>query len=133
MRRDVHLAQIGGSDRAAATNRAVAPQYQLLGLAIMRLTSLQVTAIREATAEVFGGRTQVWLFGSRVDDSKRGGDIDLLVRPGIVATNQTLDHKLRFLAALERRLGERKIDVVIETVDDTRPIIQVARQTGVKL
>ena len=48
----------------------------------MRLTDVQIAAIREATAEVFGPEAQVWLFGSRVEDSKRGGDIDLLIRPG---------------------------------------------------
>ena len=99
----------------------------------MRLTSPQVAAIKEAAAEVFGDQTQVWLFGSRVDDAKRGGDIDLLVRPGAMSGDQALDNKLLFLAALERRLGERKIDVVIETQDDPRRITQIARQTGVRI
>jgi uncharacterized protein len=99
----------------------------------MRLTSPQVAAIKEAAAEVFGDQTQVWLFGSRVDDAKRGGDIDLLVRPGVTSGDHALDNKLRFLAALERRMGERKIDVVVETQDDPRRITQIARQTGVRI
>lgn len=44
----------------------------------MRLTGQQRTIIRATVAETFGAGADVWLFGSRVDDNKRGGDIDLL-------------------------------------------------------
>ena len=44
----------------------------------MRLTPEQAAIIRSTAAEVFGSDARVWLSGSRVDDSKRGGgDIDL--------------------------------------------------------
>lgn len=97
----------------------------------MRLTPEQAEIIRTAAKEIFGPSTQVFLFGSRVDDRKRGGDIDLLIEPE--NPDQILLRKLRFLGVLERRLGERKIDVVIETPGDTRPIVQVAHATGVRL
>lgn len=45
----------------------------------MRLTPYARSVIRRTTAEVFGPRARVLLCGSRVDDSLRGGDIDLLV------------------------------------------------------
>ena len=45
----------------------------------MRLTEAHRTAIRTIAAETFGAGTSVWLLGSRVDDTKRGGDIDLLI------------------------------------------------------
>lgn len=45
----------------------------------MRLTDGQKAAIRETAAECFGSTVQVMVFGSRVDDSARGGDIDLLI------------------------------------------------------
>lgn len=99
----------------------------------MRLTENQIAAIREATAEVFGPKAQVWLFGSRVDDRKRGGDIDLLIRSDPMATDDRLHRKIRFLGILERRLGERRIDVIIEHSVDPHPIEQIARETGVKL
>lgn len=100
----------------------------------MRLTPQQIAAIRQASQEAFGAGAQVWLFGSRVDDNKRGGDIDLLVNPASEeAEAATLARKLRFLGLLERQLGERKIDVVIEKSDDARSIVQVAHDTGVCL
>ncbi|MHB8266261.1 MAG: hypothetical protein ACYDC7_10125 [Acidithiobacillus ferrivorans] len=45
----------------------------------MRLSPEQINQIRQSAAESFGPEARVWLFGSRVDDSKLGGDVDLLV------------------------------------------------------
>jgi hypothetical protein len=107
----------------------------------MRLTSQQIATIQHAALEAFGPGTQVLLFGSRVDDNKRGGDIDLLIQPvpaafpkeGKETGTAALNQKIRFLSLLERHLGERKIDVVIEQPGDTRPIVKVAHATGVRL
>ena len=99
----------------------------------MRLTPAQITAIRNTTAEVFGEQANVWLFGSRVDDSKRGGDIDLLICSNEAFASPALTRKIAFLGKLERLLGERKIDVIIEEPDDPRSIVRVAHETGVRL
>lgn len=99
----------------------------------MRLTQEQIAAIRISVDEVFGRGAQVWLFGSRVDDRRRGGDIDLLVCPAATHIRPSLASKIRFLSKLERRIGERKVDVVVEAVDDSRPIVRVAHETGVLL
>jgi|GEM_PF-1709277 len=45
----------------------------------MRLTPAQINIIRNATRQNFGQDALIWLFGSRVDDSKRGGDVDLYI------------------------------------------------------
>ncbi len=99
----------------------------------MRLTQEQIATIRQATTEAFGANAQVWLFGSRVGDSKRGGDIDLLLCPDPAANHDLLRRKIRFLGMLERTLGERRIDVIIENTAHPRPIEKIARETGVRL
>ncbi len=99
----------------------------------MRLSLEQQNAIRAASIAAFDADVSVWLFGSRVDDNKRGGGIDLLIQPGPAASDQQFSRKIRFLTALERKLGERKIDVVIEAPHDTRPIVEIALATGVKI
>ncbi len=45
----------------------------------MRLTAQQQATVRATVLDTFGSEAQVRLFGSRADDNKRGGDIDLLV------------------------------------------------------
>ena len=77
----------------------------------------------------------VWLFGSRVDDAARGGDIDLYIESSTDDANAIVESKLRLLAALHKGLGEQKIDVVIrrQECEKNLPIYQIAKQTGVKL
>ncbi|MBL1274694.1 MAG: nucleotidyltransferase domain-containing protein [Ectothiorhodospiraceae bacterium] len=99
----------------------------------MRLTPSQVKAIQKVTTDVFGAQARVWLFGSRVDDNKRGGDIDLMIRPAGVSPREILLRKIRFLTKLEQLLGERKVDVIIEAPDDQRPIVRIAHEKGIQL
>jgi hypothetical protein len=73
------------------------------------------------------------VFGSLADDSKKGGDIDLLARPPAEAAARPFALKVQMLTMLERQLGERKIDLVIEQPGDSRPILLVAHATGVQI
>ena len=45
----------------------------------MRLTTQQLRDIVRLTHEHVHQQAKVWLFGSRVDDNARGGDIDLYI------------------------------------------------------
>ncbi len=45
----------------------------------MRLSATEQQCILQATRQNFGEDAKVWLFVSRVDDSRRGGDVDLYV------------------------------------------------------
>lgn len=99
----------------------------------MRLSENQRRAIREEVGQIFGKEASVRLFGSRVDDSARGGDIDLHIETS-GSPPELLDRELRLRARLLRRLGERRIDVVVhERHQPLRPIDEQARQTGVAL
>ncbi len=51
----------------------------------------------------------VYVFGSRVDDSALGGDIDLLVHSSVIDKAQL--RKIKW--ALMERLGEQKIDILV--------------------
>ena len=96
----------------------------------MRLTAEQAAIIRSAAAEVFGSDARVWLFGSRVDDGKRGGDIDLLIE---APHKPPLQQTLQAQAMLELQLG-MPVDVIASSTTDTHePIVQIARLTGVRL
>lgn len=99
----------------------------------MRLTEEHRRAIGEEVHRVFGPDAVVRLFGSRVDDRARGGDIDLHIETEGAAAD-LLDRELRLRARLARRLGERRIDVVVHARDQApRSIDRHARETGVRL
>lgn len=95
----------------------------------MRLTAFEVNAIKQSALEVFGPKVEVVLFGSRVDDEKKGGDIDLYIKTQ--AGNDVM-HKIKFLVSLEQKIGEQKVDVVL-AADQSRPIEQQAICNGVLL
>ena len=69
------------------------------------------TAIVKAVREVFGPDAQIRLFGSRVDDHRRGGDIDLHVE---AAPEQASFHnEIELEVQLQKALGERRVDLVV--------------------
>lgn len=89
----------------------------------MRLTERQTAAITEAFRAHFGPGARLVLFGSRVDDSKHGGDIDLCVETDQLPWEDLVRSRHAFLAALDKALGERKIDVLLRRRDDESRLI----------
>ena len=76
----------------------------------MRLTQTQIKIITEKAKQHYGKEVHVYLFGSRTDDRKKGGDIDILIVAD--ARGESFQKKLEFLIDLKKKLGDRKIDVV---------------------
>ncbi len=93
----------------------------------MRLTPTEHQAISHAIHQV-DAEALIYLYGSRVDDHARGGDIDLLV----LSSKIDLMKKLDILAQLHLSLGERKIDLSVYS-DTTPPFARIAIQSGVRL
>ena len=79
----------------------------------MRLEVDQVSAIKSAVKMV-DANAEIKLFGSRIDDEKRGGDIDLLIDSSIMGWREVA--KLRGL--LESNLGEQTIDIILKSKSD---------------
>jgi predicted nucleotidyltransferase len=105
----------------------------------MRLTEAEVAVIKEAIQRRFSSVGRIILFGSRADDDKRGGDIDILVESDEPFEAGVL-HKIEALSDMHLKLGERKIDFVLAFSagsegdrHDGRRIVQIARETGVML
>jgi predicted nucleotidyltransferase len=98
----------------------------------MRLTFKERETIVNEAERCFGSGTSVVLFGSRTDDSRRGGDIDLLIQ-GTWEEADAFNRKIQFLVGIKAKLGEQHVDVVLAPPRDRRPIVQEATRTGVKL
>jgi predicted nucleotidyltransferase len=101
----------------------------------MRLTDTERRILRDAARDAFGDEVRVYLFGSRVDDAKRGGDIDLLVETGSMDSDAIFAARIRFLARVKLALGEQKIDLVIDYAGRKirPPILDMAKMHGVRL
>ena len=101
----------------------------------MRLRETERQAIVDAVHEAFGPASRAYLFGSRTDDRKFGGDIDVLIEIG-EAAHDTIAATIRASALLKLRIGERKIDLVVtdgSLASESRLIVRKAREQGIAL
>ncbi len=104
----------------------------------MRLTPEQQRELQAALRRCFGASARLWLFGSRTDDTARGGDYDLLVQTDDADAARLIDARLAFLAELHGTPafeGER-VDVVLHSraLDpQPRPIHSAALAQGIEL
>jgi len=75
----------------------------------MRITEYEKNAIVDAVKET-DPDAKVWLFGSRTDDAKKGGDIDIAI------FSEKISHDIMDEINVRRficdRIGEQKIDIV---------------------
>jgi len=96
----------------------------------MRLTQKDLKAIRETAKEVFKN-CEVYLFGSRTNPNKRGGDIDLLVVLNYIPPEEA---DLEFLAKLRRKGVQRKIDLLIlHPKKEIKGVYKTALEEGIKI
>jgi uncharacterized protein len=121
------LAAHGDSPRS--THRSVGCVARALGDSIlgMRLSDEERNAILDAVRHE-DPDAEVWLFGSRADDRKLGGDIDIAVRSSRV--DRVRRRAIR--AAIHDRIGLQRIDIVI-SADGADPFFRHAVSTGVRL
>jgi len=94
----------------------------------MRLSEFEVKSIKESI-RVFDSDALVYLFGSRTDDSKKGGDIDILV----LSEKLTSKEKRLIKLDLYDKIGEQKIDIIISKNGVKSPFVKLAVSGGVIL
>lgn len=99
----------------------------------MRLSAGDIDRIKSAVARVAGPGVRTRLFGSRTDDARRGGDIDLLldfVRP--VQHPALLGAQVE--AAIIVAIGDRKVDVLLRAPNLAESEVHAAAlETGLEL
>ena len=94
----------------------------------MQLSFEERFTIIDSFSQVFKNG-KIYLFGSRVDDKKKGGDIDLYIIP---TTKKNIQKKkTEFLNILKEKFNNQKIDVVIATKENRA--IDVAAKKGIEL
>lgn len=99
----------------------------------MRLTEAMQQIIKTEVYKFLGHDSQIILFGSRVDDSQKGGDIDLFIQTPQYLSNK-VEAECQLSARLYMKLGGQKVDVLIkDRQSDMSPIYQHAINHGVAL
>ena len=99
----------------------------------MRLTPSQIEMIRNTAQVVFGDIVRVTLFGSRVDDQAKGGDVDLMLEmPNIVDEPALMGAKVA--SRISRAMSGRKVDVILKAPNlKSHPIHEIAARNGIVL
>lgn len=96
----------------------------------MRLTDDQVQIIRQLVRQIAGSQARVWVFGSRLDNTARGGDLDLLLEVAEPVDNPALI-AAQLSAKISRAMHGRKVDVLLSAPNLMRlPIHDIALKEG---
>jgi predicted nucleotidyltransferase len=96
----------------------------------MRLSPDQILIIQSAVQDVAGAEAAAWVYGSRLDETRRGGDVDLLVRS---SPQIGLLQRARLKNRLEAQLG-LPVDVVAAPSEGAlSPFVRIALAQGVRL
>lgn len=74
----------------------------------MRLKEFEVRAIKDAVYSM-DKTAKIFLFGSRVDDKKKGGDIDIIISSDKISKDDVFKIKRKIF----EKLDEQKIDIMI--------------------
>lgn len=82
----------------------------------MRLYENQINVLKNKLQSI-SSTAQLYLFGSRVDDTKKGGDIDLLIVSDVVKKKDLRILRVEFF----KHFGEQKIDIVLDNGEFKNP------------
>jgi len=97
----------------------------------VRLSTAIKDQIIQYARHYFGDDIRIYLFGSRVDDDKKGGDIDILIE-----NNKDMDMQIQiaFLKDIYKHVTQRKVDLLVKSPSTTdKPVFHTARREGVLL
>jgi len=93
----------------------------------MRLKNFEIEIIEKAIHSI-DPEASIYLFGSRVDENRKGGDIDLLV----FSRTLTYRDKIKIKKQLFEKMEEQKIDLIIAR-DIADPFVRLALEQGERL
>ena len=84
----------------------------------MRISEIEKTTIVNAILEK-DKNAQIFLFGSRTDDFKKGGDIDILVKSDEIGLLEIVKIK----STIFKNIPEQKIDLLVSKSNETNHFV----------
>ncbi|WP_456392745.1 nucleotidyltransferase domain-containing protein [Nitratifractor sp.] len=89
----------------------------------MRLSCKEIETLKKAVRK-WDEKATIHLFGSRLDDEARGGDIDLLIRSRKIGIRELRHIRLDFF----KRFGEQKLDLIVDDGSESDPFVRIIRE-----
>jgi predicted nucleotidyltransferase len=95
----------------------------------MRIAKEQLDFLKHEVHK-YAPEAKLYLFGSRVDDQKRGGDIDIMILSNeLLSLDQKWDVKIKFY----EKFGDQKIDLVNFTFEDQDSFKELVLLEGLEI
>ena len=94
----------------------------------VRLKDWEIKAIKKAIKK-FDENAKIYIYGSRTNLNKKGGDIDILV----ISNKISLQDQLKIKAKLIVLLGDRKIDLLVAKSKDETNFVNLAYNQAVEI
>ena len=94
----------------------------------MRLSSSELNVLKSKLYSL-SDSAKLYLFGSRVDDTKKGGDIDLLIIDGTLSKKDLRLLRVDFF----KHFGEQKLDIVLDNGELKTPFVRHIFQKAILL
>ena len=94
----------------------------------MRLSIDEINNIKQSILEL-DAEADVYLFGSRVDNALRGGDIDLIIKSKKLNKHDLRKIRGQFFSVF----GEQKMDLVLDSGDLNNAFINMIKPKAIKL
>ena len=94
---------------------------------MMRLHQTEIQAIKETILSL-DENAEIYIFGSRTNQTLKGGDIDILV----LSKNLLFGDKLKIKQMIFEKMEEQKIDLIIAR-DTSSPFVRMAIKKGVRI
>ncbi|PHS41868.1 MAG: DNA polymerase III subunit beta [Sulfurovum sp.] len=94
----------------------------------VRLSSAEIKNLKESVSSA-DPRADIYLFGSRTDMTKRGGDIDILIISQSIKKSDLRDIRWNFF----EEFGEQKMDIVRDDGSVQTPFVEMVFPKAVKL
>ncbi|MDR2755452.1 MAG: nucleotidyltransferase domain-containing protein [Planctomycetaceae bacterium] len=84
---------------------------------------VMIEAVKKADTDA-----ALWIFGSRIDDTKKGGDIDI----AILSPKIDIMKKIQIRRDILDKIGEQKVDIIVSH-DGSEPFFRLAQETGIRI
>jgi len=95
---------------------------------ILRLSKDEIKLLKTKLHKL-SDSAKIYLFGSRIDDSKKGGDIDLLIIDKKLTKKDIRELRVEFF----KKFGEQKIDIILDNGELKEPFVKHIFQKAILL